>query len=271
MPSDTIRRDGGASRFLYALKVQRRVVSALILREIVTRYGRNNIGFLWLFAEPMLFILAITALWTATRTVHGSDLPIVAFALTGYASMLLWRSMPSRCMGAIQSNRSLLYHRQVRIFDVYISRILLEFAATSSSFVLLGLTFWAFEWLLPPEDALQVVGGWLLLAWFGCALGLALGGLSEKFDLIQKFWPPFSYLLFPLSGAAFIADALPPNAREIVLYLPMLNCVEIIREGYFGTKMVAHYYLQYVVIFNLTLTLMGLALVRQVDLNTSSQ
>lgn len=272
MPSETVTgTSGGMRRFLYALKVQRRVVVALILREIVTRYGRSNIGFLWLFVEPMLFTLAITALWTATRTVHGSDLPIVAFALTGYAAMLLWRSMPGRCMGAVESNRSLLFHRQVRILDVYISRILLEFAATSSSFVLLGIAFWACGWLLPPEDVLEVVGGWLLLAWFGMGLGFALGGLSEKVDLIQKFWPPFSYLLFPLSGAAFIADALPPSARELVLWLPMLNCVEIIREGYFGTKMTAHYYLDYVLIFNLLLTITGLSLVRQIGMNTSSQ
>ena len=24
------------------------------MREIITRYGRNNIGFLWLFVEPLL-------------------------------------------------------------------------------------------------------------------------------------------------------------------------------------------------------------------------
>ncbi|MFN5779339.1 MAG: capsule polysaccharide export ABC transporter permease, partial [Novosphingobium sp.] len=38
-----------------AWQVQRRVIGALLLREMLTRYGRNNIGFLWLFVEPMLF------------------------------------------------------------------------------------------------------------------------------------------------------------------------------------------------------------------------
>jgi len=271
MPSDTVTGSGSLRRFLYALTVQRRVLGALVLREIVTRYGRNNIGFLWLFVEPMLFTIAITALWTATKAVHGSDLPIVAFALTGYSSILLWRNMPGRCIGALDSNKALLFHRQVRILDVYASRIMLEFAATSSSFVLLGIAFWAGEWLLPPEDAMEVVGGWLLLAWFGAALGLTLGGLSEKFDLVQKLWPPTSYLIFPLSGAAFIADALPPKAREIVLHLPMLNCVEIIREGYFGTKITAHYDVQYVVMFNLALTVTGLALVRQIGKKSDTE
>ena len=71
--------------------IGRRVIGALVLRELLTRYGRNNIGFLWLFVEPMLFVMIITAVWAATRSIHGSQIPIVAFALTGYTSLLMWR------------------------------------------------------------------------------------------------------------------------------------------------------------------------------------
>jgi ABC-2 type transport system permease protein/capsular polysaccharide transport system permease protein len=103
-----------------SLAIQRRVVWALTLREMLTRFGRHNIGFLWLFVEPMLFTLGVTALWTATKAVHGSDLPIVAFAVTGYSSVLLWRNMPSRCINAVTPNLSLLYHRNVRPLDIYL-------------------------------------------------------------------------------------------------------------------------------------------------------
>lgn len=264
MPSDPVARSMTVRSPANSLTVQGRVLWALLLREILTRYGRKNIGFLWIFAEPILFIGAVTAVWTATRTIHGSDLPIVAFALTGYSSLLLWRNMASRCIGALESNRSLMFHRQVQISDVYFSRLILEFLAMSTSFVVLAIGLWACEWLLPPEDAMEVLGGWMLLAWFGVGLALTLGGLSERFDAVGKLWPPMTYLILPFSGTAFIADALPERVREIMLYLPMLNCVEIIREGWFGTKMNAHYYIDYVVIFNLVLTFVGLAFVRQV-------
>ena len=172
--------------------------------------------------------------------------------------------MPGRCIGALESNRSLLFHRQVQIADVYFSRLILEFLAMSTSFVVLAIGLWACEWLLAPEDAMQVLGGWVLLAWFGTGLALTIGSLSERFDAVGKLWPPMTYLFLPFSGAAFIADAVPEPARNLLLYLPMLNCVEIIREGWFGTKMKAHYFVEYVVIFNLVLTFIGLALVRQV-------
>ncbi len=85
----------------HSLRVQGRVLWALLLREMLTRYGRHNIGFLWLFVEPMLFTLGVAALWTAAKAYQGSNLPIVAFALTGYSSVLLWRNMPGRCIGAL--------------------------------------------------------------------------------------------------------------------------------------------------------------------------
>jgi ABC-type polysaccharide/polyol phosphate export permease len=249
--------------------INRRVISALLIREMLTRYGRNNIGFLWLFVEPMLFTILITLFWTATKTIHGSNIPIVAFALTGYSSLMMWRNMPNRALSAVTSNMSLLYHRQVTIMDIYTSRILLEFMAGTTSFVALGVIFYAFGWLTLPEDSLQVLGGWMLLAWFGAGLGLTVGGLSEKFDVVKKLWPPFAFLLFPLSGVAFIADALPPHMREIVLWLPMLNALEYLREGWFGSAMHAHYDVPYVMIFNLVLTFMGLSLVRQIGLDSS--
>jgi len=250
-------------------RIARRVIGALVIREMLTRYGRNNIGFLWLFVEPMLFVTVVSAIWAATRKIHGSDLPIVAFALTGYSSLLLWRGMPGRCIGALKSNRSLLYHRQVTILDVYLARVFLEFMAVSTSFVALGIAFWAMDWVPAPEDLLQVLEGWLLLGWFGAGLGLTIGGLSEKFQVVQNLWPPFSYVLMPFSGVAYIADALPHQMREIVLWLPMLNALEYLREGWFGSLMHAHYDIPYVLVCNLLLTFVGLSLVRQVGTDTS--
>lgn len=245
--------------------IQRRVVWALLLREILTRYGRHNIGFLWLFVEPMLFTLGVTALWTAAKTVHGSDLPIVAFAITGYSSVLLWRNMPGRTVGAMGPNLALLYHRSVRPIDIYYARLLLEAAGATMSFVFLTLFFHFIGWMALPEDVLQVVGGWLMLAWFGFALALTLGALSEQSETVEKLWHPASYLLFPLSGAAFIADALPQQAREIVLLLPMVHGVEFVREGFFGSKIVAHYDMLYMALCNTALTLLGLAQERKLS------
>lgn len=247
-----------------SLRIQKRVVGALLLREMLTRFGRHNIGFLWLFVEPMLFTLGVTALWTATKALHGSNLPIAAFALTGYSSVLLWRNMPSRCIGAVAPNLSLMYHRQVKVVDIYLARIMLEAGGATISFVILSLCFIFVGLIDPPEDVLKVVAGWLMIAWFGASLAIFLGTLSEQSELVEKLWHPSAYLLFPLSGAAYLVDALPKAAQEVVLYLPMVHGVEYVREGYFGTQVVAHHDLSYMALCCLALTVLAAAQLRKI-------
>ena len=251
--------------------VNRRVIGALLIRELLTRYGRNNIGFLWLFVEPMLITLIIALVWTALRSVHGSDIPIVPFAVTGYSAMLLWRGVPTRCIDALRVNQPLLFHRPVTVMDIYYSRILLETMAVTTSFIVVSLVFYAVGWMTPPEDVLKVLGGWALLAWLGFGLALTVGGLSEKVEVVGKLWPPFSFVLFPLSGFAFVADALPQGLRDIVLWLPMLNALEYLREGWFGSTFRAHYDIPYVVVWNVLLTFVGISLARQAGLNPSDE
>jgi ABC-type polysaccharide/polyol phosphate export permease len=255
----------GSSSFISSLRVQRRVVFALLMREIVTRFGRHNIGFLWLFLEPMIFTVGVTALWTATQAVHGSNLPIVAFAVTGYSSVLLWRNMPSRCIGALEPNRTLLHHRNVKLVDVYLARLLLEVAGASMSFVVLSLFFVGVGWMDWPQDVLKIIAAWLLLIWFGFSLAILLAGLSEQFEVIEKLWHPATYLFFPLSGAGYIVSALPTSAQHLALYLPMVNGVELLREGYFGSQIEAHYDIPYMVAVSLVMSLFGLAQLRRVN------
>ncbi|MBN8819775.1 MAG: ABC transporter permease [Sphingomonas sp.] len=245
--------------------IQRRVIGALFIREILTRFGRHNIGFLWLFVEPMLFTVGVTLLWTAFKSTHGSNLPITAFAVSGYSSVLLWRNMPGRCVKAIEPNLSLMYHRYVKVIDIYISRLMVEFGGATLSFIILTLFFSFMGWMNLPEDILRVAFGWIMLAWFGAALAIFLGALSEVSEVVEKIWHPISYFLLPVSGAAYIVDALPKEMQKIVLILPLVHGVELIREGFFGSRVKAHYDMGYLGTINLVLTLFALALLLKVS------
>ena len=245
--------------------IEWRVVHALLMREVLTRFGRNNIGFLWLFVEPMLFTLGVTALWTLAKQVHGSNLPIAAFALTGYSAVLLWRNMPSRTIGAIEPNLALMYHRNVKVMDIFLARLILEASGATISFVILSIVFIALGFIAPPEDVLRVIAGWFMLAWFGFSSAVLLGALNEEYQIVEKLWHPSAYLLFPLSGAAFLVDALPVAAQQAVLYLPMVHGVEYVREGYFGSQINAHYDLQYMALCNTVLLLLGMAQLRKIS------
>lgn len=246
--------------FMRSLAIQRRVMGALLMREVITRFGRDNLGVLWLVGEPMLFTMGVAVLWAAAGMNHGTGIPIVAFAITGYSSVLVWRNTVNRCSMAIQANLNLLYHRNVRIIDVMVTRIVLEVAGASGSFLVLSIFFMSIEWLSTPVDLLQVLFGWLMLVWFGASLALTMGALTSYSHIVERLWHPAAYLFFPLSGAAFMVDWLPPAAQKFVLLLPMVHGVEMVREGFFGNTVRTHYDVAYMATCCLVLTLTGLFL-----------
>jgi len=251
-----------APSLLASLAVQWRVIKALMMREAVSRYGRENLGGLWVIAEPMVFTLGVAFMWAESGLRHITRVPVYTFAVTGYSCVLLWRSSVSRCNRAVIDNFPLLYHRNVLVFDVFMSRILLEIAGITASFCFLVLLFTAAGVMAFPVDPLKVVGGWLMLSWFGASLAVLLGSARVHSELVERIWHPISYLIFPLSGAAFMLDWLPKPAQEWVSLLPMIHAVEYIREGFWGDMVVTHHNLAYMASVNLCTMFLGLLILR---------
>lgn len=245
-----------------SLAIQLRVIRALVLREIITRYGRHNLGILWMFLDTLLITLGLTIVLTAIKGRNTPGMTPAGFSITGYMSIWLWRNPISRCMSAITPNLSLMFHRNVRVIDIFASRIILEVSGTTIAFMVLSAVFTALGLMSPPVDTLTALYGWLLLAWFGGALAVVVGALCERFEIVEKIWRPLVIMFFPLSGAGFMVDWLPPGYREVVLWVPMVHAVELLREGYFGSVVPCHYDIGYLVIITLCLTLLGLALIR---------
>jgi capsular polysaccharide transport system permease protein len=252
-----------ATSFKRALGIQIRVIKALIMREVITRYGRHNIGFLWLFLEPMLFTLGVTTLWTLIKATHGTNIPIAAFALTGYSSLIIWRNCSNRCVKAIEVNHSLLYHRNVRVIDVFAARLILEILGTTTSLVTLTIIFSSTGLMEWPSDVLTAIFGWLLIVWFSFALGLIVGAASERSEVIERVWHIFTYLMFPLSGAAFMVDWFPQTVQNLLWWVPMVHSTEMIRHGYFGTTVHTFENPAYLALVNSIMLVVGLALARE--------
>lgn len=249
---------------LRSFELQGRVIGSLLLREVITRFGRHNLGFVWLFIEPMLFTLGVTVLWTVLKATHGTSLPIAAFALSGYSSILLWRNCSNRAVNALEVNHSLMYHRNVRALDVYMARLLLEICGATMSLIVLTIVFSTGGLMAVPEDVWTMMMGWGLLAWFAVALSLLVGAASERSELIERVWHILTYLMFPLSGAAFMVDWLPKAAQELVYWVPMVHGTEMIRHGFFGSAVRTYEDPFFLFVVNAVLTVLGLALVLDV-------
>jgi len=253
-----------APSFGESLRVQIRVIGALLLREIHTRYARENIGFLWLVGEPLLFAGGVIAMRTILpffpREQHGMSL--VGFLMTGYLPFLLYRHMISRCIHCVRGSQSVLYHRQVRIIDLYISRLILEGAGTVIAFIFGCILFIVIGQMDLPKNLILLYVGWLYAIWFCAAFAILLGAASELSSLVDKLYNPMSYLSLPLSGAFYMVGWLPDQWQPYAEIVPMVHFFEMIRGGYFGEAVTVHYDVAYLTAICLALTVAGLATIR---------
>lgn len=244
-----------------SLMIQKRVIGALLLREIITRYGRNNIGFLWLFVEPLLMTLLIVMMWKFFRASNVSSLNIVAFVITGYPMLMMWRNASSRAIGAISANASLLYHRNVRVLDTIFARMLLEIAGATIAQIIFMSILIVVRWIEMPADIFYMLLAWLLMAMFAVSLGLVICSIAFRFEAFGKIWGTLSFVMMPLSGAFFFVHSLPQQIQHYALMIPMVHGTEMFRAGYFGSATITYENPWYLLLCNLVLLLLGLAMV----------
>lgn len=244
--------------------IQARVIHALLLREMQTRFGRNQLGFLWLFLEPLMLAFAIAAIKTVAMPDHRyPGIPAFTFALVGYLPYFTFRAIVARAPGTLHANMTLLYHSQIKLLDVVLARHLLEVAAVITIMTLIvgGVSFWGG---MPPHSIPILLLSLVLLCLYANGLGLLAAAASAASDFAEKLIHPLVYLSLPLSGALFALHMMPPPVREVLLWNPQANIHEMVREGFFGHLLPTYFSIGYVAFCVAVVNLLGLAALRAV-------
>ncbi len=252
-------------QLLRAWGIQRRVLGALLMREIQTRWGRRNLGFAWLFAEPLVFAFPVLVMWSLMRPPTEHGLPLMAFLWSGYLPLLLFRHTTSLGLFVVSQNAALLYHQRVTPFDIFIARCGLEalgnIAAIAFSFLVLYV-LGVLDW--PQNMPLFLIGN-LYRAWWSLAVAMIIAAWSERSEIFEHVWQPVSYIYMPLSGFFYLAMWLPIPLRNLALaVMPSLHAYEMIRGGLLGARIEAFYDIGYLTFVLSGLTLFGLWLMRDV-------
>lgn len=238
-----------------------KIVSALMMREMSTRFGREGLGFAWIVLEPLAFCVGVLILWSFTKPKYEHGIAVAAFMMTGYMCLINMRHMISYSMAALQSNIGLMHHRQIKPLHIFISRNALEFLGTTTAFIVVYAALLAIDQVELPKNYLLVYTGWGLLSWMGMGIALIMAGLAMRFEMLERIVGLITYILMPLSGVFFMIAWLPPKIQEVYLYLPLPHPIEMLRAGVFGEFIETHYSGWYALVWGSIFNVVGFLLI----------
>jgi capsular polysaccharide transport system permease protein len=244
-----------------AIRQQSRIIGALIMREMTTRYGRQGLGFAWVIGEPLIFCFGVLILWTATKPAYEHGIRLAPFVMTGYMSLILIRHFISLLSSALQANLGLMYHRQVAPLHLLFSRALLELGGATAAFVVVYCILLALNQVSLPHDYLMLYSGWLLLAWNAMGFALLLSGLAMRYEIMERLVPVISYVLIPISGAFYMVSWLSASARDYIMFIPFVHGIEMIRAGVFGEFIATYYNVPYALFIGTIMNIIGLLII----------
>jgi capsular polysaccharide transport system permease protein len=248
--------------FRNGLATQRRVIGALLIREIYTRFGREGLGFAWIVLEPLIFAIPVLLVWSMVRDPYEHGVRMMPFLWTGYMPLLMFRHVGARMVMFVRVNAGLLYHRQVTIFDIFAARCLLEIISSITAVLVSGILFYAVGLIDAPVDLPMFYLGYFYMIWWCAVVGLVIGALSERTEWADKIWMPYSYLYIFFGGVFWMAEWLPPTLRSWALLQPSVQAYELIRAGMFGSTVRTYGDPAYLTAALAVLTLIGLLLMR---------
>ena len=226
-------RDTHKSFWLIGVANWLSTISAIIEREVATRFSGGSFGHAWAIIIPVSWIIAITVFF---RWV-GRDAPIPVetplFLATGMLPYLVFRQTITSMMRTLRANRHLVSIGPATSEDFFAATTILELlnALLVSATTLFVISLW----IGAPhiESPLTVLWGLLLACGIGLSLGRLTALLSVVSDSAMRLTPIFLRPFFWLSGIFFIAAEVPGWALDWLWFNPLMHSIELLRSGFF--------------------------------------
>ncbi len=213
-----------------------RVVYAIIMREVRTRFGASNMGYMRALLEPAVFIGGFVLIWLVLGRATPVAVPVELFFLCSLFPYGAFRSTWEYTTSAIKANSGLLMFPVVRPLDFFIARTVLEGASQLLVLFLLAIVIHGVfcEPRHLPDNLMGVLGAALAAILLGAGMGLIIGCLVMEFPSAEVFMQLVRRALFFTSGVFFMADSLPSVAQKYLYWNPVLHATEWFRTGYFS-------------------------------------
>lgn len=244
-----------------------RSISALMLREMSTRYGRTPGGYVWALVEPLGMILIMAYVWSLLAKSPSLGTSFILFKATGYMVLQMFTTLGGQVGKALGFSRPLLQYPRVSWIDAVFARFTLNalVVAVVTVIILSGVMIY---------EQIRTVLAWgpiLMAMGLAAALGLGVGCLNcylfRRFPVWNQIWAILTRPLFLISGVIVTYEAMPQQAQAVLWYNPILHLTGMMRDGFYPIYRPEYISVTYVAVWILVPMVAGLLLLRRHSLD----
>lgn len=237
-----------------------RIFAALVIREMITRYGRSWGGYVWAVIEPMSVIVILSALFSQFIPLPAYGDSFLLFFASGFLPFYFFVTVSGQVGSALAVNTPLLQLPMIRPLDVILARFALSvLTILVVSAIILGIVSVSLRHglTLDAASALSAAGS-------AAALGLGIGSLNAVIfaflPVWRQVWGLLSAPLMVVSGVFYSLGEMPMHIQEILLWNPLVHCVGLARAAVYPSYPASYVDLLYVLVIALATFLLSLAL-----------
>nr|WP_255564598.1 ABC transporter permease [Mameliella sp. CS4] len=240
-----------------------RTITALILREMATSYGRSPGGYVWAILEPAAGIALLTAIFSIGFRSPPLGVSFAMFYATGMLPFTLFTDITGKLGQSMNYSKQLLAYPRVTFLDTILARFGLNLMTQILvSYLVIGSILLAF-------DTRVIMDGPVIARAYGLAGLLSLGVgtfncfMMLRFPIYQRFWSILMRPLFLLSCVFFLFDTIPEPYSNYLWYNPLVHLVGMMRHGFYPNYDAPYLSELYVAGFGLVALVLGLMLLRR--------
>lgn len=240
-----------------------RVILALILREMTSRYGRSPGGYLWAILEPVGMIAVLSMGFSLLMRSPSLGNSFLIFYASGYLVFAQYNMLEKSVAKAIPYARGLLRYPMVTWLDAIVARLLLNTLThvLNTIIILSGVIY------LTPGTVMLDLGPMVVAMLGAVMLGLGIGTMNALlhglFPLAKTVWGIVTRPIMLASAVLYIMEDLPETAANILWYNPVTHLTGLMRTGIFPTYAPEYISLPYVFGLSLVTFAFGLLFLRR--------
>ncbi|HQT77114.1 MAG: hypothetical protein B7Z80_05105 [Rhodospirillales bacterium 20-64-7] len=212
-----------------------RVIYAIMLRDIRTRFGHTRLGYFWAIMEPIGHLMTLGTVFYALNHAPpplGNNLFL--YYITGLVPFLMFSHVSHDMMGVAEGGNAMLQVPIVRRTDVIVAHAIRQLATELVVGIIIFSTAGVLGFQGLPADPVAAAAGVLLLWLLAIGVGVVNVVLSGLFPSYDTFYAALIRLLYFASGIYYSPITMPDMVRRWLLWNPVLQGIDLFRSGFFS-------------------------------------